>query len=98
MSDKAFYVYLMASKPYGTIYTGMTSDMPGRDWQHKNKIHEGFTKKYGVTMLVYYEQHPSFESAVLREKKIKAWQRQWKINLINEHNPNWEDLSVHLRL
>lgn len=98
MSDKAFTVYMMASKPYGTVYTGMTSNMMGRDWQHKNKIYEGFTKKYGVTMLVYYEQHPSFESALKREKQIKAWQRQWKINLINQNNPHWEDLSVHFTL
>ena len=82
----------MASKANGTLYTGVTSDLPGRVWQHKNKAVDGFTAKYGVSMLVYFEEHGSAESAILREKQIKKWNRAWKIQLIEQINPTWRDL------
>jgi putative endonuclease len=93
---KIFYVYILASKQYGTLYTGMTSNLLQRIYQHKNKMIEGFSSKYDVHMLVYWEPHDTFESACLREKQIKAWKRQWKINLIEEKNPHWDDLYLNL--
>ena len=85
-------VYILASKRNGTLYVGVTSDLPGRVWQHKNGIAEGFTKTYGVHMLVYFEQHDDMESAIIREKRIKKWNRAWKLRLIEEMNPDWNDL------
>ncbi len=92
MGDKQFYVYILASKKKGTLYTGVTSNLPGRVWQHKEKVVAGFTKKYDVSLLVYFEMHPVAESAILREKQIKKWNRAWKISLIEENNPAWRDL------
>ncbi|MCB1721570.1 MAG: GIY-YIG nuclease family protein [Rhodospirillales bacterium] len=86
------YVYMLASKKYGTIYTGVTSDLVRRVWEHKQGIVEGFTKQHDVKDLVYYEQFDDPENAIRREKQIKNWKRQWKINVINEYNPHWEDL------
>jgi len=85
-------VYILASKPNGTIYTGVTSDLVKRIWQHKNKKSEGFTKKYNVSLLVWYESSETIENAIIREKRIKSWKRQWKIELIEKENPNWIDL------
>lgn len=85
-------VYLLASKWRGTLYVGVTSDLLMRIWQHKSDSAEGFTKKHGVHDLVWFEQHATMESAILREKAIKAWQRNWKIRLIEESNPKWIDL------
>jgi putative endonuclease len=85
-------VYILASKQIGTLYVGVTSDLVSRVWQHKNGLVEGFTKKYRVHNLVWYEIHPSMESAIVREKDIKRWQRRWKIQLIEEANPEWKDL------
>jgi putative endonuclease len=85
-------VYILASKRNGTLYVGVTSDLPGRVWQHKNGIAEGFTKTYGVHMLVYFELHDDMESAIIREKRIKKWNRAWKLRLIEEMNPDWNDL------
>ncbi|TNC79618.1 MAG: GIY-YIG nuclease [Oleiphilus sp.] len=85
-------VYIMASGRNGTLYIGVTSDLVKRVWQHKQGFVEGFTYKYAVKSLVYYEQHISMESAILREKQMKKWRRQWKVNLIQENNPHWEDL------
>ena len=82
----------MASKRNGTLYIGVTSDLPARVWQHKNNMIEGFTERYNVHTLVYFEQHTSMQSAIEREKQIKKWNRKWKLKLIEKLNPNWEDL------
>jgi putative endonuclease len=85
-------VYIMASARRGTLYNGVTSDLIKRIYEHKNKITDGFTAKYNINNLVYFEQHENMEAAILREKKIKKWSRQFKYNLIEEKNPDWEDL------
>jgi putative endonuclease len=85
-------VYILASKQIGTLYVGVTSDLVSRVWQHKNDLVEGFTKRYRVHNLVWYELHSSMDSAIAREKDIKRWQRRWKIQLIEEANPEWKDL------
>ena len=85
-------VYILASNPYGTLYIGVTSDLVQRVWQHKNDLVEGFTERYGVHMLVWYELHETMESAIAREKALKKWNRAWKIELIENSNPNWADL------
>ena len=85
-------VYILASERNGTLYAGVTSDLVSRTWQHREHVVEGFTKKYEVTMLVWYEMHGDMESAIQREKQIKAWKREWKIRLIEESNPYWNDL------
>ena len=85
-------VYLMASRRNGTLYAGVTSDLIKRVWQHKNHVAEGFTEKYDVNLLVWFEPHPTMESAITREKSIKEWQRSWKIKLIEKTNPDWNDL------
>lgn len=90
--DKGFFVYLLASKKNGTLYVGVTSDLVRRVWEHKSKAVEGFTKKYGVDRLVWFEPHGSAESAITREKQIKKWNRAWKIDLIEKPNPEWLDL------
>lgn len=90
--EKQFYVYIMASKRYGTFYVGMTSNLIKRVWEHKNEVVEGFTKDYHVKTLVYYEPHASAESAIKREKRLKKWDRAWKIELIENSNPHWVDL------
>ena len=89
---KQFYVYIMASKRNGTLYTGMSSNLLQRVWQHKNNMVEGFTDKYIVKSLVYYEVHENAESAITRERQIKKWRRKWKLKLIEEQNPHWVDL------
>ena len=89
-------VYILASKPRGTLYTGVTSDLIKRVWEHKNKFVSGFTKKYNTYILVYYEIHESIDSAILREKQIKKWHRSWKIRLIEEMNPEWYDLYSNI--
>ena len=91
MSEQ-FYVYILASKRNGTLYTGVTSKIIERIWQHKNDMVEGFTKKYNVKILVYYEVHDNADSAINREKQIKKWRRAWKIKLIEKKNPGWKDL------
>ncbi len=85
-------VYILASKRNGTLYTGVTSALVQRVWQHKKNLVEGFTSKYIVHMLVYYELHGDMEHAILREKQIKRWKRAWKIRLIEQMNPEWLDL------
>ncbi|HET7831463.1 MAG TPA: GIY-YIG nuclease family protein [Gallionella sp.] len=89
-------VYLLASRRNGTLYVGVTSDLVRRIWEHKNHVVPGFTDKYGVESLVWYEVHETMESAIQREKAIKEWKRAWKLRLIEERNPNWEDLYVSL--
>ena len=85
-------VYLLASGRNGTLYIGVTSNLAGRIWQHREHVVAGFTDKYGVTKLVWYELHGTMEEAILREKRIKKWNRAWKIRLIDEKNPSWRDL------
>jgi putative endonuclease len=85
-------VYILANKPRGTLYVGVTSNLLKRVWEHKNNAVEGFTKKYGVHELVWYEQHGSMESAITREKAIKAWKRIWKLELVESKNSQWHDL------
>ena len=91
------YVYILASKKNGTLYIGVTSNLIQRIWQHKNNEVEGFTKKYNVHTLVYYEQHETMESAITREKQMKKWKRDWKIQLIEKDNPQWEDLWLKIQ-
>lgn len=93
---KNFCVYILASKRKGTLYVGVTSELIKRIWQHKEGIIEGFTKEYDVKQLVYYEQHDSAENAIHREKRLKEWQRQWKIDLIEKDNPTWKDLYAEI--
>ena len=88
----AFYAYIVASRRNGTIYAGMTDDLPKRIWQHRNGIIPGFTKRYGVKALVWYEQHESRESAFIRERQLKKWNRAWKLHVIERTNPQWHDL------
>ncbi len=85
-------VYILASKPNGTLYIGVTSDLAKRVWEHKNDSVEGFTKKYGVHRLVYYELHDDMPAAITREKQVKKWNRAWKLELIEKQNPGWNDL------
>ncbi len=85
-------VYILASKPNGTLYVGVTRNLARRVWEHKNDFVEGFTKRYGVHTLVWYEVHESMESALVREKAIKNWKRAWKVRLIEVGNPAWLDL------
>lgn len=88
----AYYTYILASGRHGTLYIGVTNNIVKRIWEHKQDIVEGFTKKYSVHSLVYFEITESIESAIKREKQLKEWHRQWKINLIETHNPEWKDL------
>jgi putative endonuclease len=90
--DKNYYVYILASKRNGTLYIGITSDLIKRAWQHKEKFVDGFTKKYNVNKLVYFEQYIDPENAIKREKRLKKYERQWKIKLIEKDNPQWKDL------
>lgn len=85
-------VYILASKRNGTLYTGVTSNLVQRIWQHKNGFVDGFTKKYTVKHIVWYEMHSTMENAISREKAIKNWKRIWKLNLIEQFNPHWRDL------
>lgn len=85
-------VYILASRRNGTLYTGVTSNLVQRVWQHKNNLTEGFTKKYGVHVLVWFEVHVTMQSAIEREKAIKEWHRAWKLALIESANPQWRDL------
>ena len=89
---KTYFVYIMASKKNGTLYIGMTSNLIRRVYEHKDDMHDGFTKKYGVHTLVYYEHTTDVNGAIAREKQLKKWKRQWKINLIEKENFDWDDL------
>jgi putative endonuclease len=88
----AYWVYILASRPGGTLYVGVTSDLIRRVFEHREGLVKGFSKKHGVKMLVYYEQHATAANAIQREKNIKHWPREWKIDLIVEMNPMWRDL------
>jgi len=89
-------VYILASQRNGTLYTGVTSDLMGRIYVHREGLVEGFTRQYGVKMLVWFEQHATMEHAIQREKRIKKWNREWKLRLIEEGNPEWRDLACDL--
>ena len=90
------YIYILASQKNGTLYIGVTTDLKKRIWQHKEKSVEGFTKQYGVNLLVYYEIYDDYWDAANREKRMKKWNRDWKIRLIEEQNPDWLDLYEKL--
>lgn len=90
--EKGGYVYILASRRNGTLYTGVTNDLVRRIWEHKQHLVQGFTDRYSVVLLVWYEYHGTIESAILREKRIKKWNRAWKLRLIEEQNPEWKDL------
>ena len=90
--EKLPCVYILSNKPLGTLYIGVTSNLPQRIWQHKNKVTKGFSEKYNLSNLVWYEVHEEMMSAIQREKALKAWKREWKIRIIEEMNPLWRDL------
>jgi putative endonuclease len=85
-------IYILSNKPNGTLYIGVTSNLIKRIWQHKNDLVEGFSKRYGTHALVYYEQYEDMYTAITREKQLKKWNRQWKIDLIEKENTGWIDL------
>jgi len=87
-------VYILASRRNGTLYIGVTSNLVKRIWEHRNNLVEGFSKRYGVHQLVWYELHERMETAIQREKQLKDWKRTWKLELIENMNPNWEDLYL----
>ena len=89
---REYYLYIMASGRNGTLYIGITSDLIKRVWEHKTYVVKGFTSKYNVTQLVYYEIYEDVNEAIEREKNMKAWKRKWKLRVIEEVNPNWDDL------
>lgn len=97
VSFKDYYVYLMASKPQGTLYLGVTSDLRRRVWEHKTGTVPGFTSKYQVDRLVWYEIHTHIEAAILREKQLKNWRRAWKIAMLEAVNPEWRDLYEDIK-
>lgn len=92
MNNKNFFVYILTNQRNGTLYIGVTNNLKRRIYEHKNDLLEGFTKKYGLRTLVYYETHENIESAIIREKQLKKWKRLWKLRIIEEKNPNWKDL------
>jgi putative endonuclease len=94
--DKQPAVYILASNRNGTLYVGVTSNLVKRVWQHKHDLVEGFTERYNVHRLVWYEIHGNMESAIQREKRIKAWKRRWKSRLIEAANPDWQDLYLSI--
>ncbi|KRA44604.1 GIY-YIG nuclease family protein [Pseudoxanthomonas sp. Root630] len=93
MRQHAPYVYILASRRNGTLYIGVTSDLPSRVWQHKTDQVPGFTRRYRIHTLVWYEAHETMQSAISREKALKEWKRAWKIELIEDRNPYWRDLD-----
>jgi putative endonuclease len=90
--NKQYYVYILARERNSTFYVGITSDLKKRVWEHKNEITGGFTKKYDVKKLVYFETYQDPENAIKREKRLKRWNREWKMNVIEKQNPDWVDL------
>ncbi|MDI6739416.1 MAG: GIY-YIG nuclease family protein [Candidatus Edwardsbacteria bacterium] len=97
MKMKRYYVYILASRRNGTLYIGVTNDLKRRMTEHKESLVEGFTRRYGVSRLVHYEQYVDVRDAIRREKSLKAWKRAWKIRLIEERNPDWDDLTGMVR-
>ena len=97
MMSKEYFVYILASKKFGTLYTGVTNDLMRRIHGHRENMISGFTKKHGVHKLVWIERHEDIHEAILREKRIKKWRREWKINLIERNNPQWLDLWLEIQ-
>jgi putative endonuclease len=93
-----FYVYILANKRNGTLYIGMTDDLARRIWEHREGVADGFTKQYDLKMLVWYEQHPSRETAFERERRMKKWNRMWKLREIERTNPEWRDLYEEIAI
>jgi len=93
--EKRFFVYIVTNKPWGTLYIGVTSNLEARIFQHKNRTVEGFTKRYGLHLLVYIEECAGAHVAIQREKRLKKWPRTWKVNLIRTDNPDWNDLAAN---
>jgi putative endonuclease len=91
-----YYVYILASQMYGTLYIGVTNDLARRAWEHKNDLVKGFSQRYSVHRLVWYEIHEDVLAAITREKQLKKWNRDWKVNLIQKMNPDWRDLFADL--
>jgi len=91
-----YYVYILTSRKNGTLYVGLTNSLLRRIYEHKNNLIEGFTKKYKIHILVYYEEYDDIKNAITREKQIKKWNRKWKLNLIEKNNPFWKDLYSEL--
>jgi putative endonuclease len=89
--ERSFWVYILASQPGGTLYIGVTNDLVRRVYEHRTKVADGFTKKYDVDRLIHSERFDDIENAIRREKRLKKWNRAWKIRLIEETNPNWDD-------
>ena len=94
--ERAPCVYILSSQPRGTLYIGVASDLVARLWQHRNGTFDGFTKRHDVKRLVWFEMHATMEAAILREKQLKNWRRQWKLNLVEAANPHWADLAIEL--
>ena len=94
--EKSYYVYILEKERNSTFYAGVTSDLVKRIYEHKNELADGFTKKYGIKTLVYYEAHTEIEEAIKREKRLKKWNRPWKMRLIEQMNPEWNDLYDEL--
>ena len=90
------FVYIMANRRYGTIYAGVTADLPKRVWEHRNNVVPGFTKRYGLHDLVWFERHETIQGAIQREHNMKHWRREWKTALVDEMNPDWVDLYPSL--
>jgi len=93
---KQFYVYILANKKYGVLYIGVTNNLERRFYEHKNKVNDSFSKQYNANKLVYFEATESIITAIQREKRLKKWRREWKVDLINQDNPEWNDLSEEL--
>jgi len=96
MREHIYYVYILASRRNGTLYIGVSNDIMRRTWEHRNDLVEGFTRKYGVHRLVYYEIYDDIDVAIAREKQLKGWDRAWKIKLIEKNNSGWNDLYARL--
>jgi putative endonuclease len=94
--DHRYFVYLLASEPHGTLYVGVTGNLPGRIAEHREDLRDGFTRKYGVHRLVWFEEFTDIHDAIQREKRIKKWNRAWKIELIEKENSLWDDLFMRI--
>ena len=96
MKEYGGWVYLITNKPNGVLYTGVTSNIARRAWEHREGVADGFTKRHGIKRIVYIERHDDIRTAIQREKNIKHWPRAWKVRLIHRHNPDWEDVFESL--
>ena len=92
MKKENFYIYIISNKKYGTIYIGVTSNIHKRIWEHKTKVYTGFSKQHSLSKLVYYEVYSDVENAIMREKQLKDWKREWKLKLVDDFNFEWSDL------